>query len=84
MAKKKPVWPSQYLVVCRTNLDELPMLLTPDRKAAHRFAKTATDKDIDAAAKTMEVDNAGRVCMAVIWFRNGLPKRVTIVRNLES
>jgi hypothetical protein len=84
-AKRKTTaahWPSQYLVVCRTNLDELPLLVTPDRKLAHRYAKNVPEQDMDAAAEVMGVDRAGRVCIAVIWFRAGRPKRCSIVKDI--
>lgn len=82
--KKPKAWPSQYLVVCRTNLDELPLLLTPDRRAAFRYAKAVPEADIDKSALLMGVDFAGRVNIAVIHFRNGQPKRLELVADVEA
>jgi hypothetical protein len=75
------VWPAQYLVVVRTNLDELPILLTPDRKTANITAMTVTNEHANHAAKLMQVDYAGRCCSAIISFRNGKPYRIRIMKD---
>jgi hypothetical protein len=75
----------KYLAVLRTNLDELPLLLTDDRKSAERECLTMDKATREKSAKLMGVDLAGVVCSAIITFgANGRPKKLTIVADIEE
>lgn len=85
MAKKrakKPTeanWPTQYLVLWRTNLDDVPLLLTPDRRAATAYAKSPPQEDIDRAHEVMGIDHCGDCNTAIVTFRRGRPSRLRIL-----
>lgn len=80
--KSKPVY--SYLVVVRTNLDELPILLTSDRSEAIRKANKVTDRDAERSAEMMGVDSAGRINIAIIAFRNGKPTSIELIKDWEN
>jgi hypothetical protein len=73
-----------FLVVVRTNLDELPILLTDNRRAAMSKARNVTDADADLSADLMGVDAAGRIVSAIITFVNGAPKKLDLVRDWDE
>lgn len=73
-----------YLVVMRTNLDELPILLTASHQRAFGKARSITEKELDESANVMEVDHAGRITSAVITFLDGVPSRLTLVRDWDD
>ncbi len=84
MAKPNRKKNRMYLVVLRTNLDELPILLTADRKMAVQKAKNTTDEEANEAADIMGVDCAGRIVMAIITFVDGIPKRLDLIKDWEE
>ena len=57
-----------YLVVARTNLDDLPLLLTEDLECALQYARTAPVGDVNKCADLCDVDLAGLVNTAIIPF----------------
>lgn len=85
MAKKhKQAWPTQYLVLWRTTLDDVPILLTPDRKEAFGLAG-AIGEDHPAVRrghKGMGLDQCSAVNVTVVTFRLGVPYRMKIVQEL--
>lgn len=76
-------WPTQYMVLWRTNLDDVPLLVTPDRKAARAYARTVTEKDVKKAHSVMGIDICGACSVAILAFRNGVPYRLSIVKQFD-
>lgn len=95
MAKRKVTaanWPTQHLVLWRTTLDDVPLLLTPDRKIAERYAKTlavnteSESNDLDnrdalAAHRVMGLDICSPCNISIVSFRNGRPYRLKVIRE---
>lgn len=79
---------TMYLVVLRTNLDEVPLLLTPDRHAAKIFAKTVSVKDlfkiVERNVRIMKIDAAGWINLTIFRFKGGRFMSMDIVRDVES
>lgn len=73
-----------WLVVVRTNLDELPAGLYCNRRSALARAKSITQKQINDLARLMRVDNAGFVCCALIEFKGTKAVNMEIVRDLDD
>lgn len=67
-----------YNVVVRTNLDELPILITASRPQAKRVIANLDEKQIDEAAALMGVDSAGLVNAAIITYRAGRPIKLSL------
>ena len=80
--KRKPV--KTYLVVLRTNLDELPICITADRRYARKRASSISDEEASKSAKVMGVDHAGRVVSAIITFTNGEPTKLDLVKDWDD
>lgn len=80
-AKKKPakVWPTQHLVLWRTTLDDIPLLLTPDRREASEFAKNPPAKAVRRCSRLVRCDMCSPVNIAIVSFRRGKPYRMEIV-----
>ena len=72
---------TMYLVIVRTNLDDLPILLTDDRAKAMAKANRVGVKEIDKATKFMAVDEAGLINTAIITFVNGKPKAIELIKD---
>lgn len=89
MAKKKKKakklgsenWPTQHLVLWRTTLDDVPLLLTPDRALAFRYADRVNQRDVEAGHKVMGIDVCSAVNVTVVSFRKGRPYKMRVVRE---
>lgn len=63
-----------FLVLGRTNLDDVPLALFASRAAASRFANKATTEGVhELAVNVMGVDHAGIINVGVVEFRKGRP-----------
>lgn len=72
---------TMYLVVVRTNLDELPILLTGSHKRAYNKAANVTEGEIKNSADEIGIDYAGLIASAVIEFKGGVPQGIDNVRD---
>ncbi|MHC4867556.1 MAG: hypothetical protein ACYTEX_26090 [Planctomycetota bacterium] len=57
-----------YLAIVSTNLDDVPILLTPHRDAARIALENCTRDDLDAACKVLGRDAAGFCCATILRF----------------
>jgi hypothetical protein len=74
-----------FLVVARTNLDEIPLAIVPSRNRAVLAAQAATEEDVRKIGRNvMGVDDAAIVCVAIIQFAAGIPVSCDIVRDWEE
>ena len=74
----------QYLVVLRTNLDELPLGLFGTRVDAMKCVRTVTQDEANKAAAFMGVDCAGRINLALIEFTGTQPTGMEIVADWDD
>lgn len=82
-AKKKQSWPTQHLVLWRTSLDDVPLLLTPDRTFAMAYAKSnVPESELRRAEDALGIDRCSPTNITVVSFRNGFPYRSVIVRDI--
>lgn len=73
-----------YLVVARTNLDEIPIELCPTLEHAYTVATSVTEEEIyRIAGGVMGVDQAGICSIAVIVFLAGKPIHLEKVREWD-
>lgn len=75
---------NMYLVLVRTNLDEIPILLTGSHQRAYGKAYSVKQGEIDEAFDLMGVDGAGLISTAVIRFQDGKPKYIRNVKDLSG
>lgn len=81
-AKRRAV---TWLAVVRTNLDELPIMVTTDQALARKTCKAITHDEIDKLAEMIGVDCAGRICAAIISFdKSGKPIEIENVRDFDD
>lgn len=74
-----------YLVVARTNLDEIPIQLCQTYHDAKAACDTVTEKEIYRIAnKIMGVDDAGLCSIAIIVFLGGKPIDLEIVKHGDN
>ena len=69
-----------YLVIARTNLDDLPISLHKTEGEAKTAAESLTEEQIDHATKLMQVDAAGFAAVGYVKFNSsGELIRLTLV-----
>jgi hypothetical protein len=70
-----------YLAIVATNLDDVPILLTPDLDAARHVLKTCTLVEVDAVCNVLGRDTAGICTGLIVRFANG--KLAEFVEKIE-
>src|SRR5690606_20794901 len=73
--------PTQHLVLWRTTLDDVPLLLTTDRRRAFAYAKAPPEQDVAAGHRVMGLDICSAINTTVVSFRNGRPYRMEVVAD---
>jgi hypothetical protein len=72
---------TMYLAIVATNLDDVPILLTPDLDAARDALQTCTLAEIDAVCDVLGRDTAGICVGLIVRFVNG--KLAEFVEKVE-
>ena len=71
-----------FLVIGRTNLDDVPMFLGQTREEAESYASTADEELVVAAARCfLRVDASQVINLAIVEFHGGYPTPVDIVKT---
>jgi hypothetical protein len=74
-----------YLVIGRTNLDDVPVRLCETRDEAEGFANIVTGRVVHAIADIqLNVDGAGLINVAIVRFHNGIPDELHKVKDLDD
>jgi hypothetical protein len=71
-----------FLVIARTNLDDLPLELSLSKSRAEYKANHVTIGDIEEAARVMGVGVAGLINVQIVEFIHNKPASCTFVCEL--
>ena len=73
-----------FLVVGRTNLDDVPLGLFGTKAEAEAFASGVTGDSIHVSAESvMGVDRAGLINVGIVEFQNGVPQEIEVLTPVE-